>query len=255
MITFNAFTTLVIFSILAPIAGAVSLLFMLAFEREINFLKSENTKVRLEKDLQQSEYMQLNQQIQPHFLFNSMNLLLGLARLKKMPELIEVLEHLSIFLRFKYRVKEQLIPLSMELEHTEHYLGIQTIRFGERLKVTMDIRNEDVKRGLIPPYMLQTLVENAFKHGLEKKMGEAHVTVILSLADDNNIVLTVKDNGVGIQNGHEKLSDGHGLTNVRRRLGYLFGSGASIALSNNPDGGAMVVASWPFKTELQQVIK
>jgi two-component system sensor histidine kinase AlgZ len=246
MITYNIYTALIILSILTPIAGAITLFMVLAFEHEIDFLKSENLKINLEKELKHSEYMQLNQQIQPHFLFNTMNLLLGLARLKKNDQLIEVLEHLSMFLKFKYKIKEQLIPFSKELEYTKHYLTIQKIRFGQRLKVYYELEQNESIHTLVPPYMLQILVENAFKHGLEKKIGEAVLTIRFK-TDENTASLEVVDNGMGVKTEIFDLeaSQGHGLKNILKRLNLLFDEQASVTLRPVENGGTSAIVSWP----------
>jgi two-component system sensor histidine kinase AlgZ len=246
MITYNIYIALIIFSILTPIAGAITLFMVLAFEREIDFLKSENVKINLEKELKHSEYMQLNQQIQPHFLFNTMNLLLGLSRLKKNDQLIEVLEHLSMFLKFKYTTKEQLIPFSKELEYTKHYLVIQKIRFGQRLKVYYDLEENESIDTLLPPYMLQTLVENAFKHGLEKRIGEAILTIRFK-TEENTASLEVIDNGVGLRTAGFDLeaTQGHGLKNILKRLDLLFDAQASVTLRPVEGGGTSAIVNWP----------
>lgn len=247
MISFNLYTLLITIAILAPIIGSITLFTILAFEREIDFLKNENIKVNLEKELQQSEYMQLNQQIQPHFLFNTMNLVLGLARLKKNEQLIEVLEHLSLFLKFKYKVKEQLIPLSQELDYTTHYLTIQQIRIGRRLKITYDIGEDYDLSLLVPPYMLQILVENAFKHSLEKKIGEVHLIIRFTTLKET-ACLEVIDNGIGIVGQHFTIdaSSGHGLKNIQSRLYLLFGSETSLSLKQMTTGGVKAAVLWPI---------
>ncbi|WP_442596534.1 sensor histidine kinase [Neobacillus sp. D3-1R] len=250
MISFNVYTALITLALLGPVVGSIALFSILAFEREIDVLKHENVKVRLEKELKQSEYMQLNQQIHPHFLFNTMNLILGLARLKKNEQLIEVLEHLSLFLKFKYREKEQLISFSDELEYTKHYLSIQQIRMGSRLTIFYELAPSSNVAVFIPPYMLQTLTENAFKHSLEKKSGmiELHIRF---RTDETTATLEVIDNGIGVIDDDFDIdqTSGHGLKNIKKRLSLLFGHQASIHLEQVPTGGVKVIASWPIKKE------
>jgi two-component system, LytTR family, sensor histidine kinase AlgZ len=247
MITFNVFTALIMLALLGPVVGSITLFSILAFEREIDVLKHENMKVHLEKELQHSEYMQLNQQIHPHFLFNTMNLILGLARLKKNEQLIEVLEHFSIFLKFKYRVKEQLISFSDELEYTKHYLAIQQIRMGQRLSITYDIDSLSDLRVLTPPYMLQTLTENAFKHSLEKKPGSIEL-LIRFRTDKTTAFLEVIDNGIGVITDDFSIdhTSGHGLKNIKTRLYLLFGAYTFIHLEQMSLGGVKVTVQWPI---------
>ncbi len=250
MITYDLFTAFIIIAILMPLASAIILLLMLSFEQEISLLKNENTKVILEKELQHSEYMQLNQQIQPHFLFNTVNLLLSLARLKKTEQLIEVLEQLSLFLRFRYQIKDQLIPFEKELNHAKNFLFIQQIRFGQRLKVDFQIE-QGLERILVPPYLLQTLIENAFKHGIEKKIGQ--VSLFISFTHEApNAVLEVSNNGVGVNRiitFPDEIFKGHGLYNIYRRLELLFGNDISLVLKPKAGGGTQVFIRWPYIME------
>lgn len=252
MLTYNLFAALILISVLAPIAGAIALLFTLSFEREMDILKVENKKVKLERELQQSEYMQLNQQIQPHFLFNSMNVLLSLARLQKTDDLIKTLEHLSMFLRFKYQIHEQLIPVKMELDYTKHYLAIQRVRFGERLSVSINVVNQEAETVLIPPYLIQTLVENAFKHGLEKKVGSVHLNISVSIIDEDKIILEVIDNGIGLKAIplDIKKSKGHGLKNIDKRLDLLFEGDYLFLIEPHNDGGTKVDVIWPITRDV-----
>jgi two-component system, LytTR family, sensor histidine kinase AlgZ len=250
MINYDWFTIIIIFSIIAPITGAICLLLLLAFEKEYDFLKNENIRVTLEKELQHSEYMQLNQQIQPPFLFNSMNLLLSLARLKKTSELINSIEHLSMFLKFKYQVNEQLIPYTMEMDYTYHYLVIQETRFGSRLNIDITT-NDKVSNALIPPYLLQTIVENAFKHGLEKKIGKLDLKINFDFEEhENKVILIVEDNGLGLKEEFNlEISDGHGLKNIKSRLNLLFDNNATLKLCQKEDGGVKVTVTWPYTLE------
>ncbi len=253
MLGYNGFIILIIFSILAPIAGAITLLLMLVFERELDLLKSQNHKLKLEKELQQMEYLQLGQQIQPHFLFNTLNLLLNLARSKRFNELIKSLESLSMFLRFTYRRKDQLNKIEEELQFTMYYLEIQKLRFGERLKVFSSCP-EDMMRMSILPYLLQTLVENSFKHGLERKSGEAILTICFSQIDDK-VTLSVKDNG-SADIEVPQVQEGQGLRNIQRRLQLLFKEKGTLNLLTYPGEGTEVVVSWPLiyrnEPELEQ---
>ncbi|MFD1037296.1 sensor histidine kinase [Virgibacillus byunsanensis] len=253
MLTYNLFAALILISVLAPIAGAIALLFTLSFEREMDILKIENKKVKLEKELQQSEYMQLNQQIQPHFLFNSMNVLLSLARLQKIDYLIETMEHLTMFLRFKYQIHEQLIPVKMELDYTKHYLAIQRVRFGERLSVSINVAHQEAGTALIPPYLVQTLVENAFKHGIEKKVGPVHLNISVSIIYEDKILLEVIDNGIGLKDRtlDMKKSKGHGLKNIDRRLDLLFEGKYQFLIESHKIGGTKVKVIWPLTREVE----
>jgi sensor histidine kinase YesM len=252
MVTFNLYTAFITLAFIAPIIGTITLFSIVAFEQEIDSLKNENTRVQLEKELQQSEYIQLNQQIQPHFLFNTMNLILGLARLKKNDQLVEVLEQLSLFLKFKYQVKEQLIPFSQELDYTRHYLRIQQIRMGQRLTINYDLNEDEDLTILTPPYMLQTLTENAFKHSLEKKPGPINL-LIRFRTDQENAYLEVIDNGVGKIDSHFDIQaqSGHGLKNIWNRLFLIYGKNYSVSLQQHELGGVKSSVIWPILKQIE----
>lgn len=250
MLSFEGFTLLILLFILAPILGAITLLFLFVFEKRIDLLENKAKKIELEKELQQSLYHQLNSQIQPHFLFNTLNVILTLARLERTEQLVRALEVFSQFLKFKYHTSEPLIPLREEIRYTGHYLEIQKLRFGDRLKATM-VCDEESKGALIPPFVLQTIVENSFKHGLERKVGEAVLHVrIWREGDDVN--LYVLDNGTlepqqSAMDAGEK--SGHGLDNIRRRLKLYFAERAGVDMRMVEGSGTEVQVVWPYVPE------
>ncbi|WP_370223806.1 sensor histidine kinase [Cytobacillus sp.] len=250
LITYETFSLFAIFSIFVPMAGAIILMMVLAFEKQIDSLSFEKQQVVLENTLQESKYMQLNQQIHPHFLFNTINLMLGLARLNRIETLIKAMETLSLFLKFKYQIKEQLIPLKKEWEYTRYYLKIQELRFHNRLTITEDVDEEALKH-FVPPYLLQTIVENSFKHGLEKKPGPLSLT-IKAASHEDHITLYVEDNGLGIgdHSFEDMMTKGQGLSNVKTRLDLLFQK-ANLDIYKNEQNGATVKITLP-KVEFQQ---
>lgn len=250
LITYETFSLFAIFSIFVPMAGAIILMMVLAFEKQIDSLSFEKQQVVLENTLQESKYMQLNQQIHPHFLFNTINLMLGLARLNRIDTLIKAMETLSLFLKFKYQIKEQLIPLKEEWKYTQYYLKIQELRFRNRLTITEDIE-ETALEHVVPPYLLQTIVENSFKHGLEKKPGPLFLS-IKAVNQTDSITLYVEDNGLGIgdHSFDEMMTKGQGLSNVKKRLELLFNR-ADLDIYANEQNGATVKITIP-KVEIKK---
>lgn len=210
---------------------------------QMDMKRVERSKVRLGEDLARQEYLQLSQQIQPHFLFNALNLLLSLARLDRRQELIQALEHLALFLRAGYASRPTVALIEEELGQSAHYLGIQQMRFGSRL-TTQIICPESLKKEYIIPYLLQTLIENAFKHGLEKQIGQ--VDLIVKFAEKDRIIkLIVQDNGPEEpEQGSLRRGGGEGLHNLRRRLDLLFGGQAGIQLRKE-GRNTLAVAWWP----------
>lgn len=208
----------------------------------LDMKRVERSKVNLSDDLVRTEYLQLSQQIQPHFLFNALNLLLSLARLDRKKELLQALEHLSLFLRSGYAVRPSQVFIESELQQTSHYLAIQQMRFGHRLTVEK-ICSEHCGRQMIIPYLLQTFVENAFKHGLEKQVGPVRLFVSFTEAGEN-ILLEVKDNGP-LKTPLTSYHGGAGLQNLRRRLDLLYGDQSGIELRRE-GGETLAVAWWPI---------
>ena len=243
MLSYEGFTLLIMLFILAPIMGAIALLFLFIFEKRIDLLENKNREIRLEHALQEAQYNKLNQQIQPHFLFNTLNVILSLARLNRTTELIRALETFSQFLKFKYKSSEPLIPLNQEIQYTQYYLDIQNLRFGDRLKTQLDCP-KDLYNALVPPFILQTLVENSFKHGLEKKVGEA-LLHIRFYQDSELVCLEVIDNGLmGMTNSFSN-QEGHGLDNIKKRLQLYFGNSGHVLITSN-ESGTNVKVVWPL---------
>ena len=151
------FSFLIFLGVLCPIVCMVMLFMLKLIDQELDYLELENARVKLEKELQESEYHQLNQRIQPHFLFNALNSFLSLTRIGRYDEMMRGMERFSLFLRYKYQEKDVLVPFHSELKHTENYVSIQQLRFGNRLHVTYEI-NSLLDTVMIPPYTLQTLV-------------------------------------------------------------------------------------------------
>lgn len=245
---FPIFALFIFMGVLMPIISVVILFGLQLLEKEVDYLELENTRVRLEKELQESEYYQLNQQIQPHFLFNSLNAFLSLSRLGKNQDMIDGMERFSLFLRYKYQNKQALIPFHAELGHTKNYLYIQNLRFGKRLTIEYDLDPQSIM-AMLPPYTLQTFVENAFKHGLEKKIGEKHLKISIR-REGNWVSLKVVDNcqdELAIINGTNHL--GIGLSNIQKRFSLIFDLPTKIGLVKNEDGYTVAHAYWPFIPE------
>lgn len=242
------FSLIILVSILFPVAGFMLIISLGFLEREVDFLEIENKRVSLEKELHQSKFLQLNQQIQPHFLFNTLNAILTLGRLGRLKDIVHALETLSLFLRYNYLEKESLVAWDKEWKHTENYLAIQKIRFGEKLKTVIRV-DPEARRTLVPPYTLQTLVENAFKHGLDHKLGEKNIEIVLQ-RQGNWVSLLVLDNGPGEKIAEEE--SGVGLANLRKRFALTFGLPTQISLRRTTVGLTEAKAFWPYTPEEEE---
>jgi signal transduction histidine kinase len=196
-----------------------------------------------DSSLAQARLEALKMQLQPHFLFNSLNAIAELVH-KDPDGADEMLVALSSLLRLSLDTSgEQLLPLRRELEFVERYLMIEHVRFGDRLRFELDVP-PDTQNALVPTFLLQPLVENAVRHGLEPRAGAGLLTV-RAARDGSTLRLTVGDNGVGVE-AEKPLREGIGLTNTRARLHALFDGAADLEFCRGE--GLTVKVSLPFRT-------
>lgn len=251
MLSYESFFLIVIISVLGPVVGVLGLLFYNEFEKQIYLLEIEKKEILLEKELETRRYLQLHQQIQPHFLFNALNSMFSLIRLEKYKELSKAFEHMVLYLRSLYTVKQEpLTLLKEEIEYTNHYLEIQKLRFGDRLSVSWKVDSRLLDAYIIQ-YMLQTFVENAFKHGFDKVEEELILQIKIRFKDEGQIELTVIDNGPGFKVNplSQAEVDGQGLVNLKRQLNYIYGNDAkiNIRIRNQHENGGEISAVWPIR--------
>ncbi|RKL61913.1 sensor histidine kinase [Thermoanaerobacteraceae bacterium SP2] len=193
--------------------------------------------------LARAELKALQSQINPHFLFNALNTIISILR-KDPGRARELLIDLSDFFRKNLSMSLDLVPLEQEIEHVKAYLAIEQARFGERLKAIFEIQaGIDI---LVPPLILQPLVENAIKHGLLPKKNGG--TVRISARNlEKGVEISVIDDGVGMEESiAEKVlsrsacRDKIGLCNVNGRLESLYGSQSRLVISSKPGMGTEV---------------
>jgi two-component system LytT family sensor kinase len=189
----------------------------------------------------------LQRQINPHFLFNTLNSIASLVRIK--PELArEMTVKLANILRALLKDHDSYVPLSQELSFTDDYLGIEVVRFGaEKLRVEKDIDPETLNV-LVPSILLQPLIENSIKHGLEPRIHGGTVT-LRSRLQGNRVTIEVADDGVGIvgqpASSLRRGGNGIGMKNVRERLEVLYGTQARFTIVSNPGRGTLVSIELP----------
>ena len=201
----------------------------------------ETTEARLAAQLSEAKLGALRMQLHPHFLFNSLNAITVLVRDQKTHEASDMLELLSRLLRqVLQREQGELIPLRQELQFIEEYLGIEQVRFSDRLSVRWQI-DEAVGDALVPAFILQPLVENAVRHGTAKRVDDGIIEVIAAREGDA-LVLSVRDNGPGYLTGSP---EGVGLTNTRARLEGLYGTNAELKIESDQQG-TVAVMRLPF---------
>lgn len=197
---------------------------------------------RLQTQLAQSQLQALRMQLQPHFLFNTLNAISALALADPVQARL-MIARLSDFLRLTLEESHAAhVPLSRELEFLRCYLDIQQVRFQDRLTTQWDIA-PDTLLAAVPNMILQPLVENALHHGLLAKPepGRLH---IVTRRHGNQLHLCVDDDGVGLP--PDGPTDGLGLGNTRARLRVLYGTAASLQLQRKDGGGTRVDLRFPF---------
>ena len=200
--------------------------------------KAEAAQTATEKELAVARLSLLHAQVEPHFLYNTLASAQLLAR-SDPPRADQMLGHLIQYLRHSLpRTEDELSTLGAELERAVAYLEILKIRMGPRLSVQVDVP-EDLRATPLPPMMLQTLVENAIKHGLEPRTAGGTVW-IRARHSDGTVAVTVADDGDGFNT--RSSGTGIGLKNVRERLRLVFGGEAALAVvANFPAGVAATI--------------
>ncbi|MBX2971592.1 MAG: histidine kinase, partial [Flavobacteriales bacterium] len=190
----------------------------------------------------------LHYQINPHFLFNTLNSVSSLVG--KDPESARsMLGRLGHLLRVSLDgERQQKVGLAQEVEHVGSYLGIEAVRFRDRLSVTYDVP-EELGGAMVPSMILQPLAENAIKHGLDA-MGERVRISVTAVRADDALVLTVMDDGPGCADVQGALDRGGiGLRNVRERLRTLYGDRAIMHVTSPPTGGFRVDLTIPLEQD------
>ncbi len=202
--------------------------------------------VELEHTLHKAELKNLQAQIKPHFLFNTLNTIISLVTLGENEKGLNTLFAVSNLLRRTIDQPEELVSLSEELHYIESYLLIQKNRFGTRLEVFIDVP-DDLQTIQLPFLSLQPLVENACIHGLEPKEGIGHLW-IKGCKVSNGVIISVIDDGVGMPYHYatidlsrdQPIISGIGLRNVHKRLGLQFGKEYGVKLL--PERGLTTVS-------------
>jgi two-component sensor histidine kinase len=200
---------------------------------------------RLRRLLTEAELKALRTQVDPHFLFNTLNTISALMH-RDTEAADAMLERLSDLLRLTLdRVGTQHVSLKDELDFLRKYLEIEKTRFGERLQVHIEV-DLDTLDAKVPNLVLQPLVENALRHGIGPKIGGGRVDII-ARRDGDSLWLEVRDNGVGLTN--DAFHKGVGLTNTRSRLEHLYGDRSRFECHTPAGGGLLVTVVIPFTAE------
>jgi two-component sensor histidine kinase len=215
-------------------------------ERETARLQSETAQ--LQAQLAQAKLTALNAQLNPHFLFNTLNAVSSLVQ-RDPRGVRRMIARLSELLRYTLdggHAAEVLV--TDEIAFLERYLEIMQIRFEDKLEIDVQV-SDDAREALVPNLILQPLVENAVKHGVEKISGIGRIE-ISAMRNDDQLVLGVCDNGPGpssLNNGDH----GVGLRNIRERLEHMYGDAQSLTLAERTGGGTIARIEIPFRSRAE----
>lgn len=192
----------------------------------------------------QAQLQLLQAQIEPHMLFNTLANLQGLIALDP-ARAQQMLDQLIVYLRATLSSsRAEVTTLAQEFSLMEAYLGLMSVRMGERLAFTLDLPAE-LRGAHIPPMLLQPLIENAITHGLEPKIEGGRI-VVSAATRDGKLHVSVRDDGLGLGSPSAKAGTHLGLANTRSRLNALHGDQASLTLEANAGGGVRAELTLPL---------
>lgn len=232
------------------------------FCRDITSITEAGPEMRFQQ--KQAEYLAQQNQINPHFLYNTLEAIRADALIAGVDQIADTTEALATFFRYTITDVDRLVTLSDELENVEDYFTIQKFRFGDRMDLELELNDEELLSARMPRLVLQPLVENAVVHGLEEKTGEGIVKVVVE-SSRNVLYVYVKDDGVGMDTEQmEKLNEIFSAQNrTRKRFGDGKNRKGGIALPNvnsrikllfGEDYGLHVFSSEGMGTEIRMIL-
>jgi two-component system sensor histidine kinase YesM len=218
-----------------------------------------DAKVREQENLKKAELRTLQAQINPHFLYNTLDTIVWMAELKKTEQVVEIVRALSSFFRTTLSKGKDWITIGEEIELTKNYLTIQKMRYQDILNYKIEV-DESVLKGKILKLTLQPLVENALYHGIKAKRGGGTITIRAKQNGNQQVLLEVEDDGVGctpyrlgkIQQEIDSESDeiilresGFGLANVNKRIKLYYGKQYGLSINSQYQGGTQITVAIP----------
>lgn len=247
----NIFTPRVSLSvtIASVVVSCVQLVVYLMRERERlaqqRIADAQRRGQEAERRALEAQLRMLQAQIEPHFLYNTLANAVGL--IQPAPDRARLLlEHLIEYLRATLAASRHAgAPLQVEIDTITAYLQLMRIRMGERLRYRIELA-DDAARVLIPPMLLQPIVENAIRHGLEPKIDGGEIVVAASI-ETGYLHIVIRDTGAGFQIGAPATAgEGVGLSNLRERIAALYGMDGKLSIIDNAEGGVSVTLRIPL---------
>lgn len=236
------------------------------------FAEIIDTKEIIKVSKKQAEYLALQNQINPHFLYNTLEGIRSEALMAGMDSIAEMTEALSTFFRYTISQVNNLVTLEDELANIENYYYIQQFRFGDKLDLNIeyihdeDVEETDILNYHLPKLTIQPIVENCIYHGIEQKVGKGHLKIRITVTKQN-LIIKISDDGMGIES--EKLKElnqrlqgltmddlnpnvsskgGIAIVNVNNRVKLLFGEKYGVYMYSHPGVGTDVEITLPVVT-------
>jgi LytS/YehU family sensor histidine kinase len=243
----DTWTTAFIFQALTfLIAYALILTVTYVVDARESMARQMTETARLNEELSKAQLAALRRQMEPHFMFNTLNSIAGLVRDRSNDAAVSMIVGLSDFLRRATADSDRSqVTLAEEVEYLQRYLEIQKVRFGERLQVSVDIPTE-LLRAQVPALLLQPLVENAIKHGIARRIAGGTVR-IAGARHNGDLRLTVYNDGASDPADWQTTHTGVGLANLRTRLQILHGNESGLQLKRAVAEGVEVVVTLPLR--------
>lgn len=242
------------------------------FSELIQLLKSEQM---LNENKRQAQYLALQNQINPHFLYNTLESIRSEAMEAGMDSVVCMTEALAHFFRYTISNMENMVTLEEELDNINTYFLIQKYRFEERIGLTIEYDEEEhdlLNHCLLPKLTLQPVVENSIIHGIERKMGFSTVRIVLRCTE-KRLIIQVSDDGIGMQPEalddlnrklnqslfeslhNKKKKGGIALVNVNNRIHLIFGEEYGMTVYSTPGVGTDVMIELPLVTSRRELKK
>jgi two-component system, LytTR family, sensor kinase len=244
---FNTWSTMLLYQVLTfLIVYALILTVTFVMEARARMGRQITETARLNEELSRAQLAALRRQIEPHFMFNTLNSIAGLVRDHSNDAAVSMIVGLSEFLRRATEDSHRAqVTLAEEVEYMRRYLDIQKVRFGERLQVIVEIPAE-LLRAQVPNLLLQPLVENAIKHGIAKRVSGGTIRVA-GASRNGNLFLSIYNDSPSLPADWQSPGGGIGIGNLRTRLQILHGTDASLQLQRSDTSGVEVEVALPLR--------
>jgi two-component system sensor histidine kinase YesM len=221
-----------------------------------------DSKIKEQENLKKAELRALQAQINPHFLYNTLDTIIWMAESKKTDQVVKIVSALSNFFRISLSKGMDWITIGEEVERIKSYLTIQKMRYRDILDFKIEVE-KDVAENTILKLILQPLVENALYHGIKNKRQGGTINIRARRMGDNEVLLEVEDDGIGFtpeklaqlraeledDSGDFKMESGFGIGNVNNRIRLYYGRSYGVSIRSEYNTGTCVTLVIPAKTE------